>query len=996
MKNIIQVILILLVALFNINAQDSAGSEQTNNYDYLIITPDVFMQNATWNGDLLNLQSSRGFHPVIELITVNTTAQQIKNIIGNYYNNNPLKYVMLIGNAKNLTPTDKPDTSVPYMYREHGLINNAVDYLNGTYIPFCSIYSANPWNPNGGLYIATDDPYVSDLISHGSVYIGRAPVTSIVEATNYVDKLTTYYQSLDIYSDAMDRLILLNLDVTWSSATRSITGDLVAYINNKLINEHIPASASIVELNVSEHTQGCEPFEYCSDREQLFESSLNQGASVISILGTIAGPRNLGGWYWDISSFNDVANKNTVMPFLIAPNCHQGEVNNPDFESVMRKLMVYENGGIIGAIAHTEGTEQHANGYILNRFYDLIFQDESIPYGQIFKILKDELASSSNYSWLEFFINGLTYFGDPSLVPSVYKHRAGNIASTTTWNGNFIIDNHLVIDYDATLNLTPGSNLFLAEGIGLRINGTFNANSNKFALAGIGSNLWGMLDFRGQLAAGSVLNSCNILNSNGIQINTGADVTIENCYIKNSNQGIYLYNSQPRIINNSIEDPQHNGIYGDASGLSPLIQGNKIRKITNMYSNQGIMMANNTNARLIGNDINGFLWGVYLGGGSYTETMLSNGYSPYPNNRIINNRYGITTAWGSSTIAGWDDCTGSFNSFYGNTTYDAYCYQSSWFVGFNDYWGYNPQWYADGTSFLEIENMLSEDPWYGRQQKGVKPSPTAKFNEDGMPQNDKGEISIFNGIILERKGEINKAIKFYKDLIHEDIYVDFALAKLLDIKNKYSRPELKGYFQSISNSNNKHKAKLKKIIADIHLQDNQFGNAIANYNFAISSSNGYDGINARFAKLFAYLNINNDIDSALQVLNELRSMSLTDDEFLMRMEIAEYLIENTNNRINKNIKSIESAAPETYYLSQNFPNPFNPSTIIKYQILENGFVTLKVYDILGKEVKTLVNEYKTKGRYAAIFDDSNLASGVYIYQIRVNDFSTNKKMMLIK
>ena len=91
-----------------------------------------------------------------------------------------------------------------------------------------------------------------------------------------------------------------------------------------------------------------------------------------------------------------------------------------------------------------------------------------------------------------------------------------------------------------------------------------------------------------------------------------------------------------------------------------------------------------------------------------------------------------------------------------------------------------------------------------------------------------------------------------------------------------------------------------------------------------------------------------------------------------------------------------SKLPETYDLSQNFPNPFNPATTINYQMPENGFVTLKIYDILGKEVETLVNEQKTQGRYLVNFDASRLASGVYIYQIRVNDYVSSKKMLLLK
>ena len=85
-----------------------------------------------------------------------------------------------------------------------------------------------------------------------------------------------------------------------------------------------------------------------------------------------------------------------------------------------------------------------------------------------------------------------------------------------------------------------------------------------------------------------------------------------------------------------------------------------------------------------------------------------------------------------------------------------------------------------------------------------------------------------------------------------------------------------------------------------------------------------------------------------------------------------------------------------YALLQNYPNPFNPSTIINYQIPKDGFVTLEIYDMLGKEVATLVNENKTTGRYNVEFNAGNLASGVYLYQLKVNDFVSTKKLVLLK
>ncbi|MBX2977591.1 MAG: T9SS type A sorting domain-containing protein [Ignavibacteriaceae bacterium] len=85
-----------------------------------------------------------------------------------------------------------------------------------------------------------------------------------------------------------------------------------------------------------------------------------------------------------------------------------------------------------------------------------------------------------------------------------------------------------------------------------------------------------------------------------------------------------------------------------------------------------------------------------------------------------------------------------------------------------------------------------------------------------------------------------------------------------------------------------------------------------------------------------------------------------------------------------------------YKLQQNYPNPFNPMTSINYQIKEKGLVSLKVFDMLGKEVAELVNETKDEGQHSIMFDASNLPSGVYIYSIRVNDYVQNNKMTLLK
>ncbi len=86
----------------------------------------------------------------------------------------------------------------------------------------------------------------------------------------------------------------------------------------------------------------------------------------------------------------------------------------------------------------------------------------------------------------------------------------------------------------------------------------------------------------------------------------------------------------------------------------------------------------------------------------------------------------------------------------------------------------------------------------------------------------------------------------------------------------------------------------------------------------------------------------------------------------------------------------------SYILYQNYPNPFNPITTIRYELPLDGVVTIDIFNILGQKVKTILNEFKRANRYEVRFNSTGLASGVYIYRMRVNDFITSKKMLLIK
>jgi Secretion system C-terminal sorting domain len=100
--------------------------------------------------------------------------------------------------------------------------------------------------------------------------------------------------------------------------------------------------------------------------------------------------------------------------------------------------------------------------------------------------------------------------------------------------------------------------------------------------------------------------------------------------------------------------------------------------------------------------------------------------------------------------------------------------------------------------------------------------------------------------------------------------------------------------------------------------------------------------------------------------------------------------------IPNDVEEFENGIPKEFNLSQNYPNPFNPVTSINYNVPEASVVSIKVYDLIGREVAVLVNEVKPPGIYQVSFGNENLASGVYFYKMTAGDFSSVRKMNLLK
>jgi hypothetical protein len=104
----------------------------------------------------------------------------------------------------------------------------------------------------------------------------------------------------------------------------------------------------------------------------------------------------------------------------------------------------------------------------------------------------------------------------------------------------------------------------------------------------------------------------------------------------------------------------------------------------------------------------------------------------------------------------------------------------------------------------------------------------------------------------------------------------------------------------------------------------------------------------------------------------------------------------TQNNLRKNMVTPVITGKKNFSLNQNYPNPFNPSTTINYNLPVDSKVSLKVYDLIGKEVAGLVNGFQTRGSHSVNFNAKNLTSGIYFYRITAGDYKDVKKMILVK
>jgi parallel beta-helix repeat protein len=564
---------------------------------------------------------------------------------------------------------------------------------------------------------------------------------------------------------------------------------------------------------------------------------------------------------------------------------------------------------------------------------------------------------------------------------------------------NMIIDNILISEVDltiptgSTLTINSGAQVIFAPGKKLIINGTLIANGATFTRSG-SSGTWG-----------------------GIQFNSGSSGSISYCTIEKAYYGIYCNGYMPTIQHNTIVN-NYMGIYiRNAGAPTRNLTYNNIENNSyvglQIYNSSPIMVQHNTISdngaeglycttyssphlrynTITGND-NAGVYCIIFSSPAFTDRYRSPGY-----NLITQNYYGVTAGMESDVRIGTSSL-GGYNSIYNNTSYEVTAGYDSHVMAEYNWWNRMPPTYpdyyysGDFSTFMgatiDYIPALQSDPLGGMMK------PAADMYDSEL---DDAFEKLYAG---DYEYAINKYQQSFKEITEEskkkyilrriaECYYQSGKNGFVDFLNTEIRPDLSekdGLYASTMELENMFLMRDKKydrVIDNLLILKNNFSD-----NETIIKSALYNLVCLNYDRLKYNGKWQGYMDELKQRFPE---DALTFNAGLLTGEGGSLL--SANSRIAEDMSGSEKV-PEQYLLFNNFPNPFNPTTRIQFDLPEDNYVNLTVFNIKGQEIKKLVIGFKQAGSYQIEFDGSDLASGVYFYRLQAGDFVQTRRMLLIK
>lgn len=583
------------------------------------------------------------------------------------------------------------------------------------------------------------------------------------------------------------------------------------------------------------------------------------------------------------------------------------------------------------------------------------------------------------------------------------------IENEVFYSNNYYFLWDININAGKSLTIHPSSTLNFVSGKKLIVNGILNAFgtlSENITFDKIGySSSWGGIQFSpsgGGIIDWSVVKNVQTYGGGAIVIN-GSSPTIQNCTIEDNigaTSGIQIFsNAHPYIFNNIIRNNPDHGIY--ISNSNPYLRYNMITGSTSAGKASVYCYYFSTP-----------LFGGVGGGLSEGKNTLQSGY------------YGLVADYYSSPSAGSSDIAYN-NRFINNYQANAYANYNSLIYARYDWWGAAP---PDYNKIIAINGSTIYSDQYRTSDPGPSRSMVDPVSPQDYPAATDLHLSIINSSLQDNVEELQaainddllrakelrfaknfkEAINIYKSIISSSVESAEAKIALVELGNLYLEAndvQVIEYIKNLGRMKNDYwglKLLSLEVLSKIYMVEKKTDDAIQlNYKLVNNYSGTIQEKNGNMNLFFIHYNLGKYEEAKKFLASNLQRFEK--DEHLMALEwlleIAGVNVEDLNNLSKNNLLNLEKHGAnriEGYILYDCYPNPFNPTTRISYYLPEAGFISLKIFDLLGREVADLVNENNKAGEYTVSFDGGKLSSGVYIYKLVGNNVNISKKMLLIK
>jgi parallel beta-helix repeat protein len=504
-------------------------------------------------------------------------------------------------------------------------------------------------------------------------------------------------------------------------------------------------------------------------------------------------------------------------------------------------------------------------------------------------------------------------------------------------------------------------------------------------------------------------------SSNGVRYTNGRGGTISGSIIQNCGAGngiVIQGNSNPTITYNTIQGNHYHGIIVTGNGTgTPNINNNDLES-------NGIVNGTKTYCGIVFDGSTGYVqsntirysnYGIYCENSGSPQAYISMG--DIGDNIITNNLYGIDAYNHSFPEFGYGDAQlGRYyavcNEIHDNQSYDVAVQSNSGLYAMYNWWGQYPvnmaKHYHDATSTLgdgNPEQYSGNCPLSGGRSIAVSGTTEEKpLSVTGSVMPLSNDSSLTSGMNARCEGNWDLAKSIFNRVLQSSAsaaYRENATVLLFNLFQESGDTSIVSLIAPYSFSADELGSLSAELLASMYAAMGRLSDAeTVNNQLRVK----YAGTEieqralARLASLSAF--DRNYADKSSTALNELVK------KFGSSVDMGLVVALNTANNkefsgtANPSISDGQDNASAVEL--SNYPNPFNPTTTIYYQIPKDGRVTIKVFDAIGREVTTLVDEFKPSGRYSVKFDASRLSSGIYFYSIRSGDYNAVKKMSLIK